>query len=167
MENPNTLLALRDLDRTFEVAAPLVEFVAPYQTVCNYWVYYWTGIGEHVSEPVRGGTAQRTNLKSDNRTQDNRFSASEAERPVDVPKDQDPHTAKAPNGDALQALHGGGYGSAIDAQGNADCIVGQRGYLEGPMKPGRALRPGRGRRPARGVGPVRPPGAHRRHLQVA
>jgi virulence factor Mce-like protein len=136
MENPNTLLALRDLDRTFEVAAPLVEFVAPYQTVCNYWVYYWTGLSEHVSEPVRGGTVQRTNLKSDNRTQDNRLSSSEAERPVDVPKDQDPHTAKAPNGDDLQALHGGGYGSAIDAQGNADCVVGQRGYLEGPMQPG-------------------------------
>jgi hypothetical protein len=55
---------------------------------------------------------------------------------VDVPKDEDPHDAKAPNGDALQALHGGAYGSAIDAQGNADCVVGQRGYLEGPMQPG-------------------------------
>ncbi len=141
MENPNTLLALRDLDRTLEVAAPLVEFVAPYQTVCNYWVYYWTAIGEHVSEPVRGGTVQRTNLKSDNRTQDNRLSSSEAERPVDVPKNQDPHTAKAPNGDALQALHGGAYAPAIDAQGNADCVVGQRGYLEGPMQPGSRYTP--------------------------
>src|SRR5688572_26722178 len=93
-ENPNTLLALQDLDRTLEVAAPLVEYVAPYQTVCNYWVYYWTGIGEHVSEPVRGGTVQRTNLKSDNRVQDNRLSSSEAEVPVDVPADEDPHTAK-------------------------------------------------------------------------
>jgi hypothetical protein len=136
MENPNTLLALRDLDRTLEVAAPLVEYVAPFQTVCNYWVYYWTGLGEHVSEPVRGGTVQRTNLKSDNRTQDNRLSSSEAERPVDVPKDQDPHEAKAPNGDALQALHGGSYNQAIDAQGNADCVIGQRGYLEGPLVPG-------------------------------
>jgi virulence factor Mce-like protein len=90
-ENPSTLLALRDLDRTLEVAAPLLQFVAPYQTVCNYWVYYWTGIGEHVSEPVRGGTVQRTNLKSDNRTQDNRLSSSEAETPVDVPAGEDPH----------------------------------------------------------------------------
>jgi hypothetical protein len=135
-ENPNTLLALRDLDRTLEVAAPLVEFVAPYQTVCNYWVYYWTGIGEHVSEPVRGGTVQRTNLKSDNRTQDNRLTASEAEVPVDVPAGQDPHEAKAPNGEPLQALHGGAYAPAIDAQGNADCVVGQRGYVEGPIAPG-------------------------------
>jgi virulence factor Mce-like protein len=135
-ENPNTLLALRDLDRTLEVAAPLVEFVAPYQTVCNYWVYYWTGLGEHVSEPVRGGTVQRTNLKSDNRVQDNRLSDSQAEVPVDVPAGQDPHEAKAPNNEPLQALHGGAYAPAIDAQGNADCVVGQRGYLEGPMAPG-------------------------------
>jgi virulence factor Mce-like protein len=134
-ENPNTLLALRDLDRTLEVAAPLVEYVAPYQTVCNYWVYYWTGIGEHVSEPVRGGTVQRTNLKSDNRVQDNRLSSSEAEVPVDVPADEDPHTAKEPNNEPKQALHAGAYAPAIDAQGNADCVVGQRGYLEGPMAP--------------------------------
>ena len=135
-ENPSTLLALRDLDQLLESAAPLVEYVAPYQTVCNYWVYYWTGIGEHVSEPVRGGTVQRTNLKSDNRTQDNRLSTSEAEVPVDVPAGQDPHEAKGPNGDPLQALHGGAYGPAIDAQGNADCVVGQRGYVEGPIAPG-------------------------------
>jgi virulence factor Mce-like protein len=135
-ENPNMLLALQDLDRLLEVAAPLVEHVAPYQSVCNYWVYYWTGIGEHVSEPVRGGTVQRTNLKSDNRTQDNRLSDSQAEVPVDVPAGQDPHDAKAPNQEPLQALHGGAYAPAIDAQGNADCVVGQRGYLEGPMAPG-------------------------------
>jgi virulence factor Mce-like protein len=135
-ENPNTLLALRDLDRTLEVAAPLVEYVAPYQTVCNYWVYYWTGLGEHVSEPVRGGTVQRTNLKSDNRTQENRLSTSDAEVPVDVPAGEDPHTAKGPTGDPLQALHTGAYAPAIDAQGNADCVVGQRGYLEGPIAPG-------------------------------
>jgi hypothetical protein len=135
-ENPNTLLALQDLDRTLEVAAPLVEFVAPYQTVCNYWVYYWTGIGEHVSEPVRGGTVQRTNLKSDNRIQDNRLTDSQAEVPVDVPASEDPHTATEPNREPKQALHGGAYAPAIDAQGNADCVVGQRGYLEGPMAPG-------------------------------
>jgi virulence factor Mce-like protein len=135
-ENPNTLLALQDLDRLLEVAAPLVERVAPYQTVCNYWVYYWTGLGEHVSEPVRGGTVQRTNLKSDNRTQDNRLTDSQAEVPVDVPAGQDPHDAKAPNNEPLQALHGGAYAPAIDAQGNADCVVGQRGYIEGPMAPG-------------------------------
>ena len=134
--NPNTLLALKDLRNTLEVATPLIKYYAPYQTVCNYWVYYWTGLSEHISENVRFGTAQRTNLKSDNRTQDNRVSGMEADRPVDVPKGQDPHTAEAPNGEPLQALHTGGYAPAIDAQGNADCVVGQRGYINGPMAPG-------------------------------
>ena len=167
MENPVTLLALRDLDRTLEVAAPLVEFVAPYQTVCNYWNYYWTGISEHVSEPVRGGTVQRTNLKSDNRTQDNRLSSSEAEVPVDVPQGQDPHEAKAPNRDALQALHGGGVR-------RGDRRAGQRGLRRraarlprGPDGARRPLRPERGRRPARGLGPVRPARPHGRDLQGA
>jgi hypothetical protein len=135
-ENPNTLLGLKDLRRTLEVATPLVRYVAPYQTVCNYWLYYWTAISEHVSEDVRFGTIQRTNLKSDNRTQDNRVSSSDADRPADVPANEDPHEAKSPTGEPIQALHSGAYAPAIDAQGNADCVVGQRGYLEGPLVPG-------------------------------
>jgi virulence factor Mce-like protein len=131
-ENPNTLLALQDLDTTLDVLTPLVNYVAPYQTVCNYWVYYWTGISEHVSEVVPGGTGQRTNLKSSNNTQDNRLTSSEAERPVDT--DQLPG-AKAPDGADLQALHNLAYTPAIDGQGNADCRTGQRGYLAGPLIP--------------------------------
>ena len=131
--NPNTLLGLRDLRRTLEVLAPLIEYVAPYQTVCNYWVYYWTGISEHVSENVRGGTVQRTNLKSGNNTQDNRVNGSDADRPVDVPFNQDPQGTKAPDNNDLQALHNGAYWPAVDAQGNADCVQGQRGYLDGPF----------------------------------
>ncbi len=132
-ENPNTLLALKDLTTTLAVAAPLVEFVAPYQTVCNYWNYYWTALGEHVSEPFRFGTIQRVNLRSDNRTQDNRISSSEADRPSDVPKKDSAIGAKDPTGDPLTVLHSQYYGAAIDAQGNADCETGQRGYLEGPL----------------------------------
>ncbi len=133
--NPNTLLALSDLRRTLEVATPLVEYVAPYQTVCNYWTYYWTGLSEHVSEIVPGGTGQRSIMKSANSTQDNRVNTTEGDRPVDVPAGMDPKTAKDPQGAALQALHGGAYGSAVDAQGNADCEVGQRGYVRGPNVP--------------------------------
>ena len=134
--NPNTLLGLSQLRRTLEVATPLVRYVAPYQTVCNYWNYYFTGLGEHVSETVTGGTGQRSLMKSGNNTQDNRVNSTEGDRPVDVPVGVDPKTAKDQSGAALQALHGGAYGTAIDAQGNADCEVGQRGYLTGPSVPG-------------------------------
>ena len=130
-DNPNTLLALKDLRRTLDVLTPLVQYVSPFQTVCDYWNYYWTPLGEHVSEPVPGGTGQRSALKSDNRTQDNRVSSSDADRPVDVPQGQDPQEASTPSG-PLQALHTGAYRPAIDAQGNADCVVGQYGYLNGP-----------------------------------
>jgi virulence factor Mce-like protein len=133
-ENPNTLLALSSLRRTLEVATPLVEYVSPYQTVCNYWTYYWSGISEHVSEVVTGGTGQRSHSKSGNSFQDNRVNSTEADRPADVPVGEHPRTASYPDG-AKQALHGGGYGAAIDAQGNADCEVGNRGYAFGPSVP--------------------------------
>lgn len=133
--NPNTLLALSDLRRTLEVATPLVEYVAPYQTVCSYWSYYWTGLSEHVSEFVPGGTGQRSIMKSATNIQDNRVNSMEADRPVDVPVGVDPKTANDPQGADLQALHGGAYGSAVDPQGNADCEVGQRGYVTGPSVP--------------------------------
>ena len=133
---PTTLLGLKDLTTTIKVAAPLVEFVAPYQSVCNYTVYWLTGLSEHVSEDVRFGTAQRSLSKSDNRTQDNRISSNDADRPADVPKSEDPQTAKDPAGDPLSVLHRQAYGPAIDAQGNADCQVGNTGYLDGPLATG-------------------------------
>ncbi len=128
--NPSTLLALQDLDDAFSVVAPLVEYVAPYQTVCNYWNYYWTSIGEHVSEPVRGGTIQRVLLRSDNSSQDNRLSDSTGEKPVDLPPDEPAIGATVPGAGPLETLHTHPYGPAIDAAGNADCQTGQRGYLE-------------------------------------
>jgi virulence factor Mce-like protein len=133
VEDPNTLMGLKDLTTTIKVGAPLVEFVAPYQTVCNYTIFWLTGLGEHVSEDVRYGTAQRSGLKSDNRTQDNRISASDSERAADIPDNQDPQTAKDPIGDPLTTLHRQNYAPAIDAQGNADCQTGQTGYLDGPL----------------------------------
>ncbi|MDQ4041960.1 MAG: hypothetical protein M3141_09455, partial [Actinomycetota bacterium] len=127
--NPSTLLALQNLDDALSTAAPLVEYIAPYQTVCNYWTYYWTSIGEHVSEPVRGGTIQRVLLRSDDNSQDNRLSDSTGEKPVDIPADQPAIGAQGPIR-PLATLHGHAYGPAIDAAGNADCQTGQRGYLE-------------------------------------
>lgn len=129
VRNPNTLLALTDLTTTVQVAAPLVTWVAPFQSVCNYWNYYWSAIGEHVSEPVRFGTIQRTALKSDNRQQAGRVSTSDSSRPVDVPKSMD-HQTSMTGGQPLQALHRQAYQPAVDAQGNADCQAGQSGYMK-------------------------------------
>ena len=45
-------------------------------------------IGEHVSEPVRGGTIQRVLLRVRQPRQDNRLSDSTGDRPVDLPADE-------------------------------------------------------------------------------
>jgi hypothetical protein len=106
---------------------------------------FTNGLGQHQSEGVSNGTAERVMLKSDNNVQDNRYSDVFSDRPVDLPKGVDPTTAKAPDGSALEAFHGGPYFPAIDAQGNADCQNGQSGYIDGPL--------GKGRYPAHGPVP--------------
>jgi hypothetical protein len=136
VQEPSTGLALSDLRDTLGVTKPLINYVAPFQTVCNYATYFSTGLGQHQSEAVSNGTAERVLLKSDNTVQDNAFSKVFSDRPVDVPKGVDPTTASVPTG-ALEAFHGGPYFPAIDAQGNADCQNGQFGYIKGPLGKGR------------------------------
>jgi virulence factor Mce-like protein len=147
VEDPNTGLALSDLRDTLGVLKPLINYVAPFQTVCNYTTYFANGLGQHQSEGVSNGTAERVMLKTDNSMQDNRYSTVFSDRPVDVPKGVDPTTATTPNG-AAEAFHGGPYFPAIDAQGNADCQNGQAGYIDGPL--------GKGRYPAHGPVPSDP-----------
>jgi virulence factor Mce-like protein len=142
VNEPTTRLALNDLRDTLGVTKPLINYVAPYQTVCNYTTTFFTGLGQHQSEGVSNGTAQRVLLKTDNSVQDNRFNNVFNDRPVDLPTGVDPTTAKAPDGSALEVFHGGPYYPAIDSQGNADCQNGQFGYIDGPL--------GRGRYPAHG-----------------
>ena len=138
-KRPTTLLALKDLNSTLAVTTPLLEFIAPYQTVCNYWNYFWYGLGEHISATIPGGTYQRQLLNSTSSGgapglgQDNRVNSYESDRPADVPANRDPINGTDSAGDFLQALHGQVVNPAIDAQGNADCQTGQWGYLAGPL----------------------------------
>ncbi|MEA2459547.1 MAG: phospholipid/cholesterol/gamma-HCH transport system substrate-binding protein [Thermoleophilaceae bacterium] len=145
VKDPNTGLALKDLRDTLGVAKPLINYVAPFQTVCNGTTWFTTGLGQHQSEGVSNGTAERVLLKSDNNVQDNRFSALFNDRPADIPTGQDPTTAQTATGMPLQVAHAGPYWPAIDAQGNADCQGGQMGYIDGPL--------GQGRYPAHGPVP--------------
>jgi virulence factor Mce-like protein len=145
VQDPSTRLALGDLRDTLSVTKPLINYVAPYQTVCDYTTIFFSGLGQHQSEGVAAGTGERVLLKSDNMTQDNRFNNVFNDRPVDLPKGVDPTTAKAPDGSALEVFHGGPYYPAIDSQGNADCQNGQFGYIDGPL--------GKGRYPAHGPVP--------------
>ena len=93
-ENPNTLLGLRDVGQTVRVGAPFLEYLAPYQTVCNYPIYTFNNLGEHLSEVAGNGHLQRVGVKSGNFTQDDRLNDSNADRPADVPSDQDEQEAR-------------------------------------------------------------------------
>jgi phospholipid/cholesterol/gamma-HCH transport system substrate-binding protein len=122
-ENPNTLLALKDLRRAVQVSKPAIVHIAPYQTVCNYLVYFFNPLGTHLSDPVAGGTQQRIKPKLADLTQPNTLGTTESKYPVDVPSDEDPFTG------SVQALHAQPYGPAIDSKGRADCQSGQTGYM--------------------------------------
>ena len=137
-ENPNTLLALRDLRTTLTVTRPAAEFIAPYQTVCNYGVYFFHGLGEHQSQisPDNSGTAQNQGLKFPNMEQPNNYGGTTGSRNVDTPPGMKARGAKDFKGDDLHRLQAPLYGPAIDAQGNADCQRGQEGYPNGPLATG-------------------------------
>jgi len=122
-DNPNTLLALRDLRTAVHVTKPAIKFVAPYQTVCNDFVYFFNPLGTHQSSVVPGGAAERILAKLVDTQQPNSLGTTESTHPVDVPRDQDPQAEPA-----KQALHTQYGGPAVDSQGRADCQGGQTGY---------------------------------------
>ncbi len=135
---PVTLPSLEDLRTLVSIARPLVNFLAPYQTVCNYAVYTFDALGYQQDEQAPDGTIQRVQSKSDNGEQTNRLSTSQTFRPPDVPSDEDPrHTQSAHGLGPLEADHGQPYAPAITANGDANCQNGQNGYPSGPIGHGR------------------------------
>jgi ABC-type transporter Mla subunit MlaD len=131
-DNPNTLLALKDLRTAVHVTKPAIKFIAPYQTVCNNLVYFFNPLGTHQSAAVAGGTTERVLAKLVDTQQDNSLGSTESKRPVDVPSNEDPQASPA-----KQALHTQYGGPAIDSQGRADCQTGQTGYPYRLVKNGR------------------------------
>jgi len=142
-EDPNTLLALKDLTVTTNILEPLLEQVAPFNTVCNDTNYFFTGLADHASDEGNDGTSQRVNSRIFNtNAQDDRVNDTKADRPVDISKDEgDPHVQDDEEENDLQNLTAQANNPAIDARGNADCQVGQWGKLHGPMVTGGRYRP--------------------------
>src|SRR3954471_988092 len=136
-DNPNTLLALKDIRTALHVGRPAIEFIAPYQTVCNETIYFLHPLGElqsHVQNgPTGGGTVLNQNVKLPNNQQENSQGQSNGSRPWGVPPDQNPIGANDSAGNPLGRVYSSPYSPAIDAQGNADCQVGQHGWMRGPL----------------------------------
>jgi virulence factor Mce-like protein len=138
VQNPNTLLALRDARDTISVLRPFANYVAPYQTVCNYGTYFFTGLSGDVGFTTANGSAQAALQKDDaSSPQDNKL-GDMGDRPADIPSNVDPHGAMYPtpagtkSDSPWEVQHAPAYPVAIDARGNADCEMGQRGFPTGP-----------------------------------
>jgi len=124
MGDPATPYAFRAIGDLTGILRPLVRFVGPYITVCNYFNYAFTAVGEHVTEPDPTGTSQRTLLNQaprPRRPTDPSLGSIGARRPVNG---EDVVSGQRAN------LHQNLYSAAIDSQGNADCESGQRGYVQ-------------------------------------
>lgn len=113
---PGTNLGINALVHTGDTLNPMIRYLAPYQTVCDYWNYWWTFLQEHLSERTQYGFAQRVLLNFADNAQPDNIGEQGAVQP-----------ANGQNG-GPEFLHGPTYGAAIDTSGNADCETGQRGY---------------------------------------
>lgn len=123
---PGTGVALRGLGDTTSILNPAVRFLGPYLTVCNYFNYSFTHLGEHINEPDPTGTAQRTLLNQAGQQVD----PSNGTR-TGVTTLGAAYPANGGQGSgAKQFLHSNNYSAAVGANGEADCESGQRGYVE-------------------------------------
>jgi virulence factor Mce-like protein len=126
MRAPGTGPALRGLGATVDTLNPTLRFLGPYITVCNYWNYSWTHVGEHLSEPDPTGGSQRTLLNQAGQQVD----PSNGQRTgVTTLGAAYPANGGVSNS-TVQYLHTNNYSAAVDNNGNADCESGQRGYVE-------------------------------------
>src|SRR6185503_17803898 len=57
-------VAIERLGTLFDEISSLGGKVGPYQTVCNYWNYWFTYLPEHITEEDQVGFAQRVSLVS-------------------------------------------------------------------------------------------------------
>jgi hypothetical protein len=113
---PETNVALNALSSTVSTLNPMIRYLGPYQTVCDYWNYWWTYLSEHISEQTNVGFAQRALLNFADGTQPDNVGSLPATEPANGQKG------------GPEFLHAQPYGAAIDTRGNADCETGQRGY---------------------------------------
>jgi virulence factor Mce-like protein len=126
-KSPTTDLGLAGLASTMKTLNPTLRYVGPYVTVCNYFNYWWTFLADHISDEDATGTVQRIQVKMAPLSQPNSMALSGSPGPANGGT-VDPVT-KALAGDAA-ALHDQIYNHAVDANGNADCEAGQRGYVQ-------------------------------------
>ena len=123
-EDPATGIALRALGGTARSLQPQLRFLGPFQTVCNYWNYWWTFLSEHLSAQSGQGFSQRSESKSAAPQRNNQGSMG-AYEPVNYEGWDETMARRGSN----VSLHSTPYNHAITDSGEADCENGQRGWL--------------------------------------
>ncbi len=119
---PGTNVAINGLTNTVSTLNPMVRYLGPYQTVCNYWNYFWTYISDTFSEQTAFGFAQRALINNANSAQTNNVGQEGATAPVNGGGSDS--TLSGGN----EFAHGQAYGAAVSTTGAADCETGQRGF---------------------------------------
>jgi ABC-type transporter Mla subunit MlaD len=122
--HPASGIALRALGGLTKTLQPQLKFLGPFQTVCNYWNYWWTFLGEHLSAESGQGFSQRSESKSA-APQTNNTGSMGAYEPANG---QGYNEGMARRGSNYH-LHSTPYNHAITDDGRADCENGQRGYM--------------------------------------
>ena len=122
--DPATGIALRALGGTSRTLQPQLKFLGPFQTVCNYWNYWWTFLGEHLSAESGQGFSQRSESKSAAPQTNNQGSMGAYE-----PVNYQGYNASMSRRGSNMSLHSTPYNHAITEDGSADCENGQRGWL--------------------------------------
>lgn len=137
VKQPTTRVSLQRLVETFDAAKPLSVWVAPAQTACNYWNYFFTFFAASLSDRDATGFSYRQ-------------AATGAPLPTNVESDIAGYAGLTASGRESAALGGqfkpfelpianaGPY--MPTGQKNADCQFGQRGYPLGSYRlPGQPL----------------------------
>ncbi len=131
------------LRETFEQATPLVRYVAPAQTVCNYWNYWFTYFPNALSdvEPLLGGAFRQTLTRFP--------AAQQVETPLGgysgVAGQRQVRTGRSGRRGRVQAVPEPASSTHAStrrrAKQDADCQNGQIGYALGRLPvPGQSMR---------------------------
>jgi ABC-type transporter Mla subunit MlaD len=120
VSQPTTRLTLQRLEETFDTAEPLAEYVAPAQTVCNYWNYWFTFLPGALSDRDQVGYSFRQAL---------------SQMPIGVQTPVDGYSGMQTNGKSGDGVFKPFEVPIVNAhpyvpggQRNADCEGGQSGY---------------------------------------
>jgi ABC-type transporter Mla subunit MlaD len=119
---PGTNVAINALTGTVTTLNPMVRYLGPYQTVCDYWNYFWTYLSDAFSEQTSFGFAQRALVNNANSAQPNNVGQQGAIAPVNG------GGSDSAQGGGNEFYHGQAYGAAVSTSGAADCETGQRGF---------------------------------------